>query len=532
MENYKAKVLNYISSKGLKKSKSEIREAVRLLRFKDELGKYYINDRCKVPFDIEFLINHIKIKHRGSKMIKNPDMVIEIVEKFCDELSGKIFGIGLSAAMMEIARQRLQLAIIVIFTNLKSKVVVGNMGKECLLEILDRVEKRILRGIVAPGEQVGNIAATSISQDIQQLTLNTFHYSGHGATGKVVQNMNSMFYILNVSTSHDPTFVSNVIRLPWKHKGNIKHVLKIIKKLNPSTIGPFINAKYLIQDDKFFSGNTFFDDDKVDLKNYVKNVKRPGGNLSLRSLRIVLTPSIMYEKKINIYDVMIAIMDKYSWSIVIPLGKNRLRIYIKIREVTDKKNELELLQEIYEKIDNVKITGHKGILGVEYSEIPINVYKDGVFKRDKEYVLFTKGVNFSVLMKMEDIDVLRTTSNDVIEIYKTLGIEAARRTIKANLMSIFKNNGITDFNDHYFHVLVDFMTFTGGLTKIDHFGMKKFPGIEVLQKASFERIEDVFKKAALFTSVDNLTSPSSNVMVGGIGPYASGKFDILINKKF
>jgi DNA-directed RNA polymerase beta' subunit len=122
-------------------------------------------------------------------------------------------------------------------------------------------------------------------------------------------------------------------------------------------------------------------------------------------------------------------------------------------------------------------------------------------------------------------------TNDIVETYEILGIEAARRVIFENMMSIFQNNGIDDFNPHFFHMLADFMTHTGSLTKIDIHGIKNLNGVEVLQKAAFERPEEILTNASLHGDKDHLISPASNVMTTQIGPYASGKFEILIDNK-
>ena len=57
------------------------------------------------------------------------------------------------------------------------------------------------------------------------------------------------------------------------------------------------------------------------------------------------------------------------------------------------------------------------------------VEKDGNYEKQDIWVLDTVGSNLPDILTIPDIDVKRTTSNDIQEIYRTLGIEAARQSI-------------------------------------------------------------------------------------------------------
>jgi DNA-directed RNA polymerase subunit A" len=75
------------------------------------------------------------------------------------------------------------------------------------------------------------------------------------------------------------------------------------------------------------------------------------------------------------------------------------------------------LYKLKEKIKDVYICGVKGVTQV----LPV--------KRKEEFIIITAGSNLKKLMEFDFVDPSRTVSNDIFEIAKTLGIEAARQAI-------------------------------------------------------------------------------------------------------
>ena len=63
-------------------------------------------------------------------------------------------------------------------------------------------------------------------------------------------------------------------------------------------------------------------------------------------------------------------------------------------------------------------------------------------------------------MSTYGIDPTHTFSNNVFEMFKNLGIEAARTTIITEIMSTMQNHGISIDNRHLM-LLADLMTYRG-----------------------------------------------------------------------
>jgi len=55
------------------------------------------------------------------------------------------------------------------------------MPERARQELESLVYAKYVKGLVAPGEAVGVLAAQGIGEPSTQMTLNTFHLAGHGA---------------------------------------------------------------------------------------------------------------------------------------------------------------------------------------------------------------------------------------------------------------------------------------------------------------------------------------------------------------
>ena len=80
-------------------------------------------------------------------------------------------------------------------------------------------------------------------------------------------------------------------------------------------------------------------------------------------------------------------------------------------------------------LDNVVLRGVRGINKVTLRKVMDGIYeKDGSYQREESWVLDTVGTNLMGLLAIDYIDTNRTFTNDIQEVYRVLGIEAARRS--------------------------------------------------------------------------------------------------------
>jgi DNA-directed RNA polymerase II subunit RPB1 len=164
-------------------------------------------------------------------------------------------------------------------------------------------------------------------------------------------------------------------------------------------------------------------------------------------------------------------------------------------------------------VDKFKLKGIpdiNDIINAEKSNIITFNNKDQKQEMDKEYIIYTKGINMEDIRYINNIDLNRTVCNDVVKTYEIFGIEAVRALLLKELKLVFQ---ASTPNFQHLSVLIDIMTNSGGLISIDRHGLTKTDS-NPLSRASFERTVDQFITAAIFGEKDNMNSVSSRIMGG------------------
>jgi DNA-directed RNA polymerase II subunit RPB1 len=148
-------------------------------------------------------------------------------------------------------------------------------------------------------------------------------------------------------------------------------------------------------------------------------------------------------------------------------------------------------------------------------------------EKKKQYVIYTMGINLYDIRYLNGIDLNRTISNDVIAMYETFGIEAARATLLREIIYAYERAG-SGVNYHHVSVLIDQMTFSGYMVSIDRHGMNK-TDVGPLSKASFEKTVDVLSTAAVFGEIDHMNGVSSRIMAGLVIKGGTGLCNVILD---
>jgi DNA-directed RNA polymerase II subunit RPB1 len=187
---------------------------------------------------------------------------------------------------------------------------------------------------------------------------------------------------------------------------------------------------------------------------------------------------------------------------------------------------LQSFQE--ELLKNVVLRGVKGIDQVVLRRIKDNIVEEnGSFKTSDMWVLDTVGSNLVDILGLDYIDNTRTFSNNVVEIYDVLGIEAARQAIYNEFVDVIEYDG-NYINYHHYCVLADRMTFTHKLISIYRHGINN-DNIGPIAKATFEETPEMFLKAARHGELDTLRGVSANIMCGQEGFYGTSAFQVVLD---
>ena len=146
----------------------------------------------------------------------------------------------------------------------------------------------------------------------------------------------------------------------------------------------------------------------------------------------------------------------------------------------------------------------------------------------KVWVLETDGVNILDVFNSEFVDFENTYSNDILEIYEVLGIEAARNLLIEEITSVMSDASY--INNRHIELLCDIMTNRGYLTAINRQGINR-GDTGPLAKCSFEDTTDQLIKAGIFGEKDKLNGVSSNIMMGQTIKAGTGMCDILLDER-
>ncbi|KAI3341697.1 hypothetical protein F4824DRAFT_449726 [Ustulina deusta] len=140
-------------------------------------------------------------------------------------------------------------------------------------------------------------------------------------------------------------------------------------------------------------------------------------------------------------------------------------------------------------------------------------------------VIHTDGVNLEAMQKYGDfINPNKIKTNDIAAVLRVYGVEAARQSIILELGGVFSGHGIS-VDKRHLNLIGDYMTRNGAFTPFNRNGLKG--NVSPFTKMSFETTLSFLKDALLDGDWDDLTTPSSRIVMGQLGKIGTGAFDVL-----
>jgi DNA-directed RNA polymerase I subunit RPA1 len=140
-------------------------------------------------------------------------------------------------------------------------------------------------------------------------------------------------------------------------------------------------------------------------------------------------------------------------------------------------------------------------------------------------VVHTKGVNLKAMQSYPHIINPNTIStNDIAAMLANYGVEACRAAIIQELSAVFGGHGISVDNRHL-NLIADFMTRGGGFSPFNRNGLRG--SVSPFMKMSFETTVGFLADAVTDGDWDDLSSPSSRIVIGRMSKVGTGAFDVL-----
>ena len=151
--------------------------------------------------------------------------------------------------------------------------------------------------------------------------------------------------------------------------------------------------------------------------------------------------------------------------------------------------------------------------------------KDDCTKEDERYHLLVEGLGLLDVLTTAGVKFDTTWTNDVMEVERVLGIEAARSLIVREIRYIFDRYGL-GIDIRHLNLLSSVMTARGLVLGIQRHGIAKMKS-SVLMLASFEKTADVLFDAAAHARVDKINGVSECIILGVPIPLGTGAFKLL-----
>lgn len=140
-------------------------------------------------------------------------------------------------------------------------------------------------------------------------------------------------------------------------------------------------------------------------------------------------------------------------------------------------------------------------------------------------VVHTVGVNIQAMQSYAHIINPNTIStNDIVAMLTNYGVEACRATIVQELYGVFSGHGISVDHRHL-NLIADFMTRGGGFSPFNRNGLRG--SVSPFMKMSFETTVGFLADAVSEGDWDDLSSPSSRIVIGRMSKVGTGAFDVL-----
>jgi len=348
------------------------------------------------------------------------------------------------------------------------------LPEEVREKFVEKVKEEYQRRLVDVGEPVGLVAAQSISEPTTQLVLRSFHYVGMREF-QVVLGLPRLMEIVDARKRMKNRQMK--IHLLEEYKDNREIAEKVAMKIVETRIEDVA--------------------DRIDF--------------DILNNRIIIYLDEDYLKKIektveDVYSLLKRRLKKYD------VEREDNKVIISAKELKPK--ELYVLKE---NIKKIQIAGIKGIKQVF-------VQREG-----EEWVIYTNGSNLKEVMRIPEVDYRRVFTNDIHEIERVLGIEAARRVILEEMIRIFESYGLrVDYR--HFSLVADVLTWYGEYKGITRYGIIA-EKTSTLSRAAFEVPIKHFTNAAMMGIEDEISSVIDNLLVNQVVPIGTGLFDVYYKRK-
>lgn len=318
---------------------------------------------------------------------------------------------------------------------------------------------------IDPGEAAGIVAAQSIGEPGTQMTMRTFHYAG------VAEQV--------------PTGLPRLIELVDARKEPKKPIMDIY--LKEEFVSSYEKANKVAKE---------IESTTLDKVAYIEE------DLEAKKITITLDKNEMDVEGVNLEIIKKKL--KSAGGMHIELNETEDVIFVK-----PSSSSLRTIRRLCNKLKNLHLKGIEKITRAI-----------AVVGKDGKYFVRTAGSNLAEVLKHPHVDAYRVYTNDVQEICKVLGIEAARNALVREIKQVLDMQNL-NVDIRHCMLLADAMTRDGYINSIGRHGLSGEKA-GVLARAAFEETVKHLITAAVEGQEDKLIGITENIIVGQTVPVGTG----------
>jgi DNA-directed RNA polymerase beta' subunit len=363
------------------------------------------------------------------------------------------------------------------------------------------------RSIIQAGENVGVLMAQSIGEKQTQSKLNTFHKAGSTAKTSGADRFSEL---LTVTKNQKNTSCFAYFR---DHNGTIAELREAIGHsivgLTLSTISTEIIVSCNKEDEPWYPAFKVLHDSDFAVYNDCITFK--------------LDMDMLYEYKLTMQEIAERITDEYAdiACVFSPSNIGQLDIFVDMVNIKLPENRVGFIDshnahEIYldevvkPHIDSMTVCGIEGITDLFYVED----------EKTGTWMVETEGSNLEELLIHPLVDIERTHSNNIWEMYHIFGIEAVRKYLISEYADSMSSCNAK--------LLAERMTYDGNISSISRYTMRNDRSGPI-GKASFEETMDNFCKAARHGEIESTSGVSASIICGKRAKMGTGLCDLVVD---
>ncbi|XP_074366508.1 DNA-directed RNA polymerase III subunit 1 [Apium graveolens] len=345
---------------------------------------------------------------------------------------------------------------------------ISGITRRQLQVFMETCISRYYQKVVEGGTAIGAIGAHSIGEPGTQMTLKTFHFAGV-ASMNVTQGVPRIKEIINAAKN----ISTPIITAKLEFSDNLISARMVKGRIEKTVLGQVSKSIKIVMASRSASVTVTLDMDVIQASELCINAH-------------TVKESILRTPKIKLKEQNIHVLDARKLE-VIPTS-DRSKLHFELHRLKDR-------------LPTVVVRG-------------INSIKRAVIKecdgKKGTYELAVEGTGLDAVMGIDGVDGPKTTSNHIMEVQKTLGIEAARKSIILEIQKTMKDMSI---DVRHMMLLADLMTYKGDVLGITRHGIQKMKD-SVLMLASFEKTSDHLFNASVNGRVDKIEGVSECIIMG------------------